>query len=900
MTPSAPYPKRDLYRFGAPKALTGRRLDEAAFPIGGIGTGTVSITGRGHLVDWEIQNRPNKGSINTFSFFTLWAKQEGKEPVTRVLAQRSVCGLGGSGPGLFSGIGFGANRLTGAGLPHMQQCRFLGRYPFCELSFSDPHMPVKATVTAYNPLIPHNVDDSSIPGAVFLFRIENPTEREVEVSLLANLHNTVDGDFTNYTEFVEQRGVRGLFMTSQKQKPESPRWGSMGLFTTHEHLTHTRAWVRGAWYDNLTTFWREVSATGRVTDRSYPPLVGDVGTLGMIAPIPPGGSVTLPLYLTWSFPTMEAYWRPDLTELNADPGHVGQKPRWTNYYAKRFPDALAAAVYLAEHHRRLFEQTAIFRDALFSSTLPEYVLDAVSSQISTIRSTSCIMLEGGEFYNFEGCHAQDGCCEGSCSHVWNYTQALAFLFPSLERSLKETAYRHNLLDDGRMAFRTAVPLGVRMEESTAAGGGAGVGEAFHPAADGQMGMIMQVWREFALSGDADWLAKLWPPVKKSLEYAWRYWDNDKDGVMEGLQHNTYDIEFYGPNGMITGMYLGALAAAARMAECLGDDNAAREYRRLLESGGRKADEMLFNGEYFIQIVDPDAGSLTPVTIDVSMSGDVMEGAEGEEPKYQYGTGCLSDQLLGQCLATIFGLGYLFDKEHVRAALSSIFAHNWKRDLTGHASCQRVFAVEGEPGLLLCTWPVGGRPAYPFVYSDEVWTGIEYQAAAHLIAEGFIDEGLSIVKGVRARYDGRVRNPYNEMECGSHYVRALAAYGLIPALSGFTFDAQNKTYGFNPRIRQKNFASFWATGTAWGTYRQRITRSTATARLTVLGGELTVKRLLLSADFLGEGSVTLGGRRVDAAFEETDEGAGGAGGAAVSFPWPVTITPGSQLLIKRRR
>ena len=891
MTLSEPYPKKDLYRFGRPTALTGQYLDEVVFPIGGIGTGTVSITGRGSLVDWEIQNRPNKGSINTFCFFTLWAKEQGKEPVTRVLAQRSDRGLGGIGTGLFSGIGFGANRLMGAGLPHMRHCRFLGRYPFCELSFSDPHMPVRPTVTAYNPLIPHNVDDSAIPGAVFLFHIENPTDREVEVSVLSNLHNTVDGDLTNYTEFTERETVCGLFMSSKKEKPESPRWGSMGLFTTHRDLTYTRAWVRGAWYDNLTAFWNEVSATGRVTDRSFPPLVGDVGTLGMIAQIPPGETITLPLYITWSFPTMEAYWRPDITE---DQENTGQKPRWTNYYARRFPDALAAAAYLSAHHRRLYEKTAEFTDSLFSSTLPDYVLDAVSSQISTIRSTSCIMLEGGEFYNFEGCHSQDGCCEGSCSHVWNYTQALAFLFPSLERSLKETSYRHNLFDDGRMSFRTAVPLGVRMEESTEAGGAAGVGEAFHPAADGQMGMIMQVWREFALTGDTKWLAQLWPSVKKSLEYAWEYWDRDRDGVMEGLQHNTYDIEFYGPNGMITGMYLGALAAAERMARSLGDDYTAQGYRELLENGGKKANELLFNGEYFIQIVDPEAGSLSPMTPDVSMSGDVMDGAEGSEPKYQYGSGCLSDQLLGQCLATIFGLGYVFDREHVRAALLSIFTHNWKQDLTGHASCQRVFAVEGEPGLLLCTWPRGERPAYPFVYSDEVWTGIEYQVAIHLIAEGFVDEGLSIVKGVRVRYDGRVRNPYNEMECGSHYVRALASYGLIPTLSGFSFNAPERTYGFAPKIKQDNFASFWATALAWGTYHQRTTSTATTARLIVLGGELAIERLLLSSDFRGYGSVTLGGQRVDAVWEDTTDG------VSIRFTRSIMITPTTPLVIHRGR
>ena len=492
--------------FGPPAPKEGRYLDEIAFGLGGIGTGTIALTGRGQLVDWEIQNRPNKGSINAFSFFTLWAREQGKDPVVKVLAERPMRMLAGSGPGLFSGSGFGANRLTGSGLPHMKRARFTGRYPFAEIEFIDPDMPLEVTLTAYNPLVPHNVEDSSIPGAVFLFELKNPRAVPVSATVLFNMHNCVDGDFTNYNEYVERDGVRGINMTSEKKKPESPRWGSMGMFTPHADVTYTRAWARGAWFENLLTFWDEVRPAGEVVDRTYPPLAGDIATLGMKATVGPGETVTLPLFVTWSFPTMEGYWRPDVTETGPDGDDRDRKSRAGRTTTPgAFPDALSAAVYLAGHHGRLLAATRRFSDALFSSTLPDYVLDAVSSQIATIRSTTCIVLPDGTLYSFEGCHCGDGCCEGSCTHVWNYAQTLAFLFPTLERSMREAEYRYSMADDGRMAFRISVPLGVKAAETTLAGT-SGLGERFHPAADGQMGGVMRIYRDYMLTGDRDWLA----------------------------------------------------------------------------------------------------------------------------------------------------------------------------------------------------------------------------------------------------------------------------------------------------------------------------------------------------------------------------------------------------------
>ncbi|MEM2885694.1 MAG: GH116 family glycosyl hydrolase, partial [Thermoproteota archaeon] len=382
-----------------------------------------------------------------------------------------------------------------------------------------------------------------------------------------------------------------------------------------------------------------------------------------------------------------------------------------------------------------------FHDALFGSSLPGTVLDAVSSQMSIVRTNTCFRAENGDFFGFEGCGPSIGCCPMNCTHVWNYEQALAYLFPSLERTMRRVDFLVNTEPDGKMAFRTRVPTSAYVPWD------------FHPAADGQMGCILKLYREWLLCGDRGFLEELWPHAKRALEYAWTSWDADRDGVMEGVQHNTYDIEFHGPNTMTGTLYLGALLAASKIAEELGDGVSARNYLDVYSKGREKVERELWNGEYYVQ------------------------KCVGKE-KFQYGSGCLSDQLLGQWFAKVVGLGYLLRKERVRKALGSIFRYNWKGDLLDHVNCQRVYAINEEAGLLVCTWPKGGRPKSPLVYADEVWTGIEYQVASHMIYEGMVEEALTMVKAARDRYDGEKRNPWNEVECGDHYARAMSSWALL--------------------------------------------------------------------------------------------------------------------------
>jgi non-lysosomal glucosylceramidase len=850
-----PYRDEELFAVGPRQTYRGRQLDEIAFPLGGIGTGSIALGGWGQLRDFEIFNRPSKGLQFQMTFFTLYARRGEEEPVTRVL----------QGPvgGFLTGSGSGVDRATGAGLPHMRSCAFTGEFPLARLDFEDPRMPLEVSLEAYNPFLPLNPDDSGLPIAIFLVHLHNPSDQSVQAVLFANLENRLGHPEVGQgvIEYREGEHATGLFMSTKKHALDSPHYGTLALATPRRDIGVQTHWFRGAWFDALHRFWDAASEGDLAEDRA-PAEAGekstDIGSIGLRATLAPGARVTLPVFIAWHIPNFGKYWN-----------HA--QPSWDNYYGTQFADAWAVAEYTAKHRERLEGETRRFKETLFASTLPAPVLDAVSSQISILKTTTCLRLTDGTFYGWEGCNPNAGCCEGTCTHVWNYAQALPFLFPTLEQSIRNSDYEYNQTDDGHMTFRMPLPLGVL---------GSG---SFHPAADGQMGGIMKVYREWQFSGDDAWLRGIWPRVKRALEYAWKYWDADRDGVMEGVQHNTYDIEFYGPNTMMGSFYLGALRAGEEMARHLGDTAAAEEYRRVFERGRRWMDEQLYNGEFYRQEVRSEATRQASHGAEISIGGQDADPKTGW-PKYQYGDGCLSDQMIGQWMARIVGLGDLFSPDHVRETMAAIFRYNWKSELWEHANAQRIYALSDEAGLLLCSWPRGGRPALPFVYSDEVWCGIEYQVASHLIYEGLVREGLAVVKGVRDRHDGTRRNPWNEFECGNHYSRSMASYALLLALSGYQYSAPEGRLAFAPRIHADDFACFFTTATGWGLYRQRP----GEASLEVGAGHVTL-RSLDAPTIAPRARASLGDRELQATI----------GGTTAAFAQPVRIEAGQTLMLATR-
>jgi hypothetical protein len=330
---------------------------------------------------------------------------------------------------------------------------------------------------------------------------------------------------------------------------------------------------------------------------------------------------------------------------------------------------------------------------------------------------------------------------------------------------------------------------------------------------------MKVYREWRISGDTEWLKKLWPFVKQSFEYCSDTWDPKKKGVLEEPHHNTYDIEFWGPDGMCTGFYLGAMTAMIRMGETMGED--VSQYREIYEKGRIFLETELFNGEYFFQKVvweglqAPDPVEASKGNWNVSYSDEAMRVLQTEGPKYQYGTGCISDGMLAQWLGQMCGLDDFIDPAKVKSHLEAVHRYNLKFDLSDHINPQRPgYACGHEGGLLLCTWPRGGQPTLPFVYSNEVWTGIEYAVASHLMMRGEVEKGLEIVREARKRYDGHIRNPFDEYECGHFYGRALSSYGLLKGLTGIFYDAVEKTLYIDSRIGN-DFKCFVSCETGFG-------------------------------------------------------------------------------------
>jgi len=738
--------------------------------------------------------------------------------------------------------GEGYRRGGFEGFPRFQKCEFKGEFPFGEAKIADAAIPLQVTVSAWNPFIPLDDKNSSIPCVILEYSFHNASQQPVEFEFSYHLSHLASGcapDDKN-SRNAALRG-RGVFFTNVED-PKSEAFGSACLIAVGGRPKVKGMWLRSpGWeFDSLSALWREVS-TGTFTENSGSNPIDTAGRNGgsilLEGTLAPGASQTFPIVIAWHFPN--CYLQTGGLKVEGAPEpqgsagcRTGTGPLWRPFYASMWKDAREVALYVEENYSAVRKRTLAFKDALFSSTLPSYVVDAVSANLAIVKSPTVLRVENGDMWGWEGCFPDSGCCHGSCTHVWNYAQAFPHLFPKLERSLRETELMRSMNDEGHVTFRSALPEGP-------------VPHDFHAASDGQLGGILKVYREWQISGDSEWMKKMYPLAKRSLDYCIRTWDTDHRGGLFEPHHNTYDIEFWGPDGMCTSIYLGALSAFAEMARASGQTADAEFYGELAGKCARFMDEQLFNGEYYQQKVEyadlRDQSFATKIAKVDDSSSEMEKLLKREGPKYQYGTGCLSDGVIGVWMARMYGVETPLSKEKARSALQAIFKHNFKTDLSEHANAQRPgYAMGHEPGLLLCTWPRGNKPTLPFVYSDEVWTGIEYQVASHLIAEGFVHEGLTIVKALRSRYDGRVRNPWNEYECGNYYARAMASYALLSAISGFRYSAVTKTLWFGPRVNARPFRTFFSSASGFGT----ITLDTRALRVDVLEGEFVLEKLML--------------------------------------------------------
>jgi len=823
------------------KTYRGEYLRRIAMPIGGIGTGSVSLGGRGDLRDWELCNRPAKGFRPGTAFFALWTRNASGATTTRVVE-------GPLDPVDFEGSS-GCNQPH-HGLPRFADAEFQSAYPFGRVTLTDSGVPVTVALEAFNPLIPADADASGLPVAVLRYTLTNTSTGDLDVAVCGNLQNFIGSDGVlndckdNVVSFRDDGALKGLFFSSQGVDPASPAWGTFALTTdSRGDVTYREHWPQLSWGGGVLDYWDDFSDDGRLDLRGPTGSDTPIGSLATRLTLAAGETADVQFLLTWRFPNRRSW-----TDADA---YVG------NYYATQYADAWDAAKQISDRLPNLTERTEKFVSAFLGADLPQSVKEASLYNLSSLRTQTCFRIQDGRFFAWEGCHDHDGCCHGSCTHVWNYEQATAFLFGKLALSMRDTEFNKSSLESGLMSFRVNLPMANAAAFSRA-------------AADGQMGCLMKLYRDWQLSGDDQMLRRTWPRARKALEFCWipGGWDADKDGVMEGCQHNTMDVEYYGPNPQMGFWYLGALRACQEMANYLGEDEFAGTCRALFENGSRWMDDNLFNGEYYEHEIRPASSR-----DDVADGLLVGMGGDPTVPILQLGAGCLIDQLTGQYMAHICGLGYLAEPAKIQTTLRSLMKYNYKESLWGHFNHMRSYALQDESAMLMATYPHGNRPERPFPYFSEVMTGFEYTAAVHMIYEDQVDDGLKMIGAVRHRYDGKRRSPFDEAECGHHYGRAMASWAAVLALTGFHYSAVTKELTLAPQAQATT--GFWSTGWAWGTFRQEPvgTGRAGQVEIAVLYGSLRIASITLT----GVGTRQLDSERLLGAGESVTVMVGGGGG-----------------------
>ena len=820
------------------KTYEGKYINKVAMPLGGIGTGTVSVGGKGDLRDWEIMNRGALGylpafrlvkpTITTGPFFALYYKEQNKEAQIKVL----------EGPvAVKDYVGDWGADAVNAGFPRFEKTTFAAAYPLAQINFEHKDVPVDVRLESFNPLILGDEDKSGIPVAILRYVITNNTDKPIETSVVGMVPNYIGTDSwtgepkNNFNEYKENDKVKGVYMYTNGVDKDDINWGTMALSTTSkEEVSYRTSWAKLPWNWTFREFYDDFITDGLLTD--HPELIKEDGkkdtseyvgdalvktniriktppaTLAVKQLLAPGESKEVTFMLTWHFPNRKS-WNTGKYE--------GVKENVGNYYTTLYDNAWDVATSTANDFEALENETVAFVSSLVNSDIPAVLKEAGLFNLNNLRSQTVFRTADGLPYGFEGTGSINGTKIGNlkasgwgfgtCTHVWNYESTTPFVFGNLSTKFRETEFLYAVDEEGAQSFRIGLPV----KEN---------GAAFkHTAADGQMGTIIKAYRDWQLSGDDAKLKELWPNIKKAMEFAWTGdWDADKDGVMEGLQHNTMDINYLGPNPQMAAWYLAALKASSKMAAHLNDKKFEKECNALYKKGSAWIDANIFNGEYYEQQIP-----------------------EGADRTAQLGKGCLVDQLVGQYLAHTADLGYVLDKDNVQTTLKSVMKYNLVTDFNEHLNTFRSFALGNEKGLIMASYPKGELLDKPFPYYTEVMTGFEYSTGAHMLYEGQTENGLEVFKNIRDRYDGYKRNPFNEGEFGHRYARAMAAWAGILAYTGFHYSAVDKIMKFN----SKEGEYFWSNGYQYGTIKISRSGSKKKVTITSLNGDLDLNSFVLN-------------------------------------------------------
>ncbi len=832
---------------GSPKRKIHKRIP---FILGGVGTGGVGLADTGALCDKALYTLLGRQAESSFSHFALKAVRDGKVLDARILH------------GDFSQVPAYENQACGygpghalAGMPHFKKVKFKSGISHAGLAFRDKSFPGTVRMRASNPLIPLNDRDSGIPAAFFELEVENSTDAVTDYVFSLSFTNPFSGSFN---KFLGNEGYPAMFLSCANLIPTDSGYGDITLMCDCSDVSVQEYWHRGSAYDKCMMYWAEFISSKAAPDRQYvSPGTGDTASLQAHITVPAGQRGRVRYVITWNIPNVDM-------DMKGGAGHAQNDcVRQTNkvHYTRFWRNSVVSAKHVMAEWDRLFCEADRFEQAFKKSSLPDPVADAVYSGICALKSFDMLRLANGSICRLQNMRDQAGNLQPTAVGALLCSDAMSFLFPTTERGTQDIIYKQN--NEKGLECRDWA----RCFEG-----------------------IYRVYRAWKISGDSDWLRCIWPGVKQSLAHAWaaenHEGDSQRTGVFCGGTHPVTGTRLFGESPQTVGFYLLALSCAAQISRFLDQPDDALFYERMFESGSEFAGRNLFNGQYYIQRVDLSdrSSSYASSQTDEKACGGYWDSATGTL-NYQIAEGCAIDQVLPQWYAEVAGAGDLLDQKQVKYALGAIYKNNFRKSMRALANPFGGCALNGDAGSVLCAWPKDVcRPALALPYADVCLAGYEYQAAAHMIHQGLVKEGLKLSEAVYKRprrYGAGGRFGIEAIQAFDSRT-SVSGYLLLGAVCGFEFDMPRRHMGFSPRINAQQFASPWALQPAWGEFFA----DESSLMLTVHSGELTLdtfRSSLLSAGCTG---VFLNDERVD--FELGKEG-------MVTFSHAVMLRLGQSLM-----
>ncbi len=768
-------------------------LQYIGMPVGGINCGGVYLGGDGRLWLWDIFNETKEGIQPNL---VMWNDM-------KVRPRDGACYVEPARPmhplqqGFLIRIEYDGQTICKTlEESAWDEISFEATYPIGTVRYTDRKLLLELTLQAYSPFIPLDEDESGLPATILSFNVKNTGTVPMKVILLGYLENktsirsadptvcrrvneiTVDETWITVDET--------LLILDEKKKASltsQPDYGTLSLTALDRNATaytylppdDIRNFGRTPLINSGSSPMADASSSAsdmiqadQTDSLSRPVLEPLIGGVQSTVDVAAGQTGDAHFVITWHFTNLK------IDDKIADTGR---------YYQNRFASAGEVAAYIAKNFERLSSTTKLWLATWQDSTLPHWFLERTLLNVNTLATANCHRFSSGRFWAWEGV----GACAGTCTHVWQYAQAMGRLFPALERDCRErTDLNIAMQPDGGIIFRAEMET--------------------RPAIDGQAGTVLRCYREHQMSADDAFLRRNWPNIKKAVQFIINQ-DRNGDGMEDTPMENTLDAVWDGEIAWIVGLCISGVRAGQEMAEEVGDKDFAQICADYVQKGSKNMDKYLFNGEYYIHRPDKE---------------------KGRTNLGSYNTSHI-DQVMGQSWAHQVGLGRIQDRNKTISALNALWKYNYTPDVGPYIAVHkggRPYALPGEGGMIMNTnpenepKPYGDNVTWQMGYFHECMSGFEYQVAAHMIAEGLTDKGLTLVRSIHDRYHASKRNPFNEIECSDHYARAMASYGTFITACGFEYHGPKGYMRFAPKWDQANFKAPFTAAEGWGTYSQQ--------------------------------------------------------------------------------